>query len=80
MVKKHKKEIDAILNGLQCSKDFVCCTSGLKKLCKAEDIGLGSFLICLEKDPKACNFFVLFGDKHFCQCPLRVYIAKKLWK
>jgi len=80
MVQKHRKEIEAILNGLQCSKGFECNTSGLKKLCRAEDIGLGTFLICLEGGPKACNFVVLFGDKHFCQCPLRVYIAKKLRK
>ena len=78
MVQKHKKEIEAILNGLQCSKDFVCYTSGLKKVCRAEDIGLETFLVCLEENPKACNFFVSFGGKHFCQCPLRVYIAKKL--
>jgi hypothetical protein len=81
MNEKQKKQIEAILDGLQCSKDFVCYTSGQKKLCKAEDIGLDSYLVCLENDPRGCTFFaVVFGDKHFCQCPLRVYIAKKMKK
>ena len=81
MEQEHKKQVEEILNGLKCSKDFVCYTSGLKRLCKAEDIGLDSFLVCLEEDPNDCKFFaVVFGDKHFCHCPLRVYIAKKLMR
>jgi len=81
MDENQKKQIKEIINGLQCPKDFVCYTSGQKRLCKAEDIGLDSYLVCLEKDPKECNFFaVIFGDKHICQCPLRVYIAKKMNK
>jgi hypothetical protein len=79
MDEKQKKEIQKILNGLQCSKDFACYTSGLKDLCRAEDIGLDSYLICLENDPRKCKFFAtVYGNRHFCQCPLRVYIAKKM--
>jgi hypothetical protein len=81
MDEKHKEEITEIINGLQCPKDFVCYTSGLKRLCRAEDIGLNTYIVCLEKNPQACNFFaVIFGDKHLCQCPLRVYIAKRMSK
>jgi hypothetical protein len=77
----HKKRIEEILSGFQCPKDFVCYTSELTQLCKAEDIGLNSFLLCQEEDPEDCKFSaVVFGDKHFCSCPLRVYIAKKLKK
>jgi hypothetical protein len=81
MEQRHKKELIDILCGLQCPKGFVCYTSGQTRLCKAEDIGLDTYLVCLEKNPEACKFFfTLFGDKHFCQCPLRVYIAKKMKK
>jgi hypothetical protein len=83
MEQKHKDELIAILCGcrLQCSKDFVCFTSGQVKLCKAEDIGLESSLVCLEEEPKECEFVSdMVGDKHFCQCPLRLYIAKKMKK
>jgi len=79
MDETHKKRIEEILNGFQCAKDSVCYTSELKQLCKAEDIGLNSFLLCQEQSPGDCKFSaVVFGGKHFCNCPLRVYIAKKL--
>lgn len=78
--RNHKKELEEILNGLQCPKDFACYKSGQEKLCRAEDIGLESFLVCLEKNPADCSFSVVFGDMFFCQCPLRVYIARKLNK
>jgi len=38
MDENKKKEIKKIINELQCSKDFVCYTSGQKRLCKAEDV------------------------------------------
>jgi hypothetical protein len=42
---------------------------------------LDAYIICLEKNPTQCNFFaVIFGDKHLCQCPVRVYIAKAMRK
>ena len=75
-----KEDLARIIDGLNCPKDFVCYNSGLETLCKAEDIGLETFLLCLEKNPSDCRFSVVFGDMHFCQCPLRVYIARKLKK
>jgi len=78
MKKQHKQEIEQILDGLQCPKDFVCYASGQEKLCKALDIGLEAFLVCLELKPRECKFSMRYGDDYFCQCPLRVYIAKKL--
>lgn len=73
-----KKKLDELLDGLQCPKEFVCYTSGQETLCRAEDIGLETFLVCLENTQSECRFSVVFGGMHFCQCPLRVYIAKKL--
>jgi len=79
MDEEQKRQIEQILDGLQCKKDFICYTSGQKDLCRAEDIGLDSFLVCLEHDPKACTFFAAtYGNRHFCQCPLRIYMAKKM--
>jgi hypothetical protein len=80
MSKISKREIDEIIAGLKCQKDFICYTSGLKKLCRAKDIGVESFLECLEKNPKSCKFSLAFGLMHLCQCPLRVYLHKKLKK
>ncbi len=80
MKKTHKKQIEKILGAFQCPKDYVCYTSGMEKLCRAEDIGLESFLVCLDKDPTACPFSVHFGEMFFCQCPLRMYISRKVTK
>ena len=76
----YKKEIEKIIGGMKCPKDFKCCKPGFDVVCKAKDIGLETFLECLEEDPRSCQFSVPFGEGYFCQCPLRVYIAKKLKK
>lgn len=77
-VQEHIEE--ELMAGLQCPKEFICYTSGLKNLCKAKDIGLESVVACLINDPLACKFSLLYGGIFFCQCKLRVYIAKKLKK
>ncbi len=71
-------EIEEIIDGLKCPKNYLCYGSGPEKVCEAKDIGLESFLVCLERNPVGCKFCVTFGDIHFCECPLRIYIAKKL--
>ena len=81
MEQHQKEELLDILCGLHCDKDFVCYTSGQIKLCKAEDVGFESYLVCLQEHPEECKFSVkVFGDKHLCQCPLRVHLAKNMKK
>jgi hypothetical protein len=80
MEKAIQEHIEEIIDGLQCPKEFACYTSGLKDLCKAKDVGLDSFVACLIADPLQCKFSIHFGGIFFCQCKLRVYIAKKLRK
>jgi hypothetical protein len=77
---KSNPEIEEIIASLKCPKDFICCRSELKKLCRARDIGLDSFLECLEMKPESCEFAFSFGLIHLCKCPLRVYLFKKLKK
>ena len=80
MNEKQKKEIEAILGDIECPKDFRCYKSGFKYLCKAQKVGVGSFLRCQEEDREGCQFQVTLGSAHFCECPLRKYIVKKLKK
>ena len=75
-----KPQIEEIIGGMKCPRDFKCYESGFKDLCKAEDIGLESFLKCLEENPLECTFAFSFGYSHLCKCPLRVYIIKTLQK
>jgi hypothetical protein len=77
MEEKQRREIEEIIGGLQCPKGFLCYESGLKTLCKAQDIGMGQALLCLEKDAETCSFSLPFGHTRYCKCPLRVYIAKR---
>jgi hypothetical protein len=77
---KLEKEIAEIIGDLKCSKDFKCKKSGFKNLCKAKVAGTDAqLLVCLEKHPKKCEFFNLAAG-YICECPLRIYIAKKLKK
>ena len=80
MEKAIQEHIEGMIDGLKCPKEFSCYTSGLKNLCKVRDIGLESFVACLMADPLQCKFSIYFGGVFFCQCKLRVYIAKKLRK
>ena len=80
MEKDNERKIREIIDGLKCPKDFRCYKSGFEYLCKAEDIGQDTFLVCHEKDSAGCKFSVSFGKGHFCKCPLRIYIAKEFNK
>jgi hypothetical protein len=75
----YKEEIERLMEGIVCANDFKCCKSRFNDLCEAQEFGLESFLVCLEKDPK-CKFSYAIGSRYFCQCPLRAYLAKKLGK
>ena len=78
MKEEDKKMIEEIIGGMQCPKNFKCAEGGFEDLCKATDIGLENFLNCLEKNPADCPFALSYGLRYLCQCPLRVYLAKKL--
>jgi hypothetical protein len=78
--KDHKNEIEEIIGQMQCAKDFQCYKSEFKILSKTKDIGLESYLQCLEENVFGCQFSVRFGGNYFCECPLRVYIAKEMKK
>jgi hypothetical protein len=75
-----EKKLKEIIGELECPKGFKCCTEGLEKLCKAEELGPELLLACLEEDPTACPFSLHFGTRYYCECPLRVYIALKMKK
>ena len=44
-----------------------------------ELVGLEGLVECLEGNP-FCEFSLSFGYSWFCQCPIRVYVAKELGK
>jgi hypothetical protein len=80
MDEAQKKEIEEIIRHFECPKDFICYKSGFKVLCTAIDIPYKSYYACMEENARECKFAVPFGDTNFCECPLRVYIAKTFKK
>ena len=81
MDQEYEKEIEEIIGRMKCPKDFECYKSGFEVLCKARSVEAGSrsLLICLEKNALECKFLNLESG-YFCDCPLRIYIARKLKK
>ena len=73
-----RETIEKIIADMSCPKDFKCYRSNLSRLCKAKDVGLESFLECLEDSPRDCELSLRYGYTYFCSCPVRVYIANQL--
>jgi hypothetical protein len=61
MEESTKRELEELIGQIKCPKDFVCYRSGLKELCKAEDIGMKSYLKCLEEGRKPKRLRVFYG-------------------
>ncbi len=74
------REFQEVLDKTTCQKGFICYKSGFETLCKAEDVGRKYVLVCLEEKPEECKYSFPIGETNYCQCPVRVYIAKKLEK
>ena len=42
-----------------------------KTVCKRQDVGIGSFVRCLEEDPQRCKFAVPLGTAYLCEAPVQ---------
>lgn len=80
MTDDERQQIEEIIGSMACPKGFRCAESGFKNLCKARDIGVESYLDCLDEGRSLCKFALPFADIYLCQCPLRVFLAKRLKK
>ena len=81
MEQEVEREIEQIMAGMECAKDFECYRSGFERLCKARDGGLKEHLWCMEEGvSRRCSYSLSFGKGMLCKCPLRVYLAKKFGK
>ena len=66
MEQDYKKEIEKIMMGMTCQKDFECYKSGFRYLCKTQDAGTDDFLICLEDQSHECSFSSIVGKETHC--------------
>lgn len=81
MKEEDKKTIRRLIGTMKCPGHFKCAENGFENLCEARDFGEEKCLHCLEDSSEPCPFGRLhdFGVQFwFCECPLRVYLAKHL--
>ena len=78
MRERDRLAIKKLLGDMHCPKDFTCVASGMRVVCKAEEVGLQNALRCLEEDPGDCPFASSCRSRWYCECPLRVYLSKNL--
>jgi len=76
ILQEYKTEIEEIISGMECPKDFECYKSGLKNLCKTQIFRDGEVVECLEQESQSCKFGFHFELGYLCRCPLRRYIAR----
>jgi len=60
-----------------CTKNFRCFESGFKEICNAEDIILSAFVACKDLNPAFCKFSLFLGTSYYCNCPVRIFLAKE---
>ena len=71
MVQGTQKEKDALEREQACDRKWHDLS------CRVLDIGLESFVVCLEEQPNVCAFSLSFGSKFFCKNRLCVTGAKR---
>ena len=80
ITQEQRTQIEEIISGMECSKDFKCYKSEFEDLSKAKVYQDGELIECLDESSSLCKFSSGFGSKYFCKCPLRKYIAKHFYK
>ncbi len=73
-----KEQLEELMGKMECPKDFLCCKSNFRKLCKTEYIRADEFWECQDKKTQDCSFSALHTYTYLCRCPLRHYSAEKL--
>ena len=73
--------IIAIIDAIECPRDFACYKSGFGNLSKVEIMADGKLIECLEENGRHCRLGFAFGaETTFCLCPLRSYTARNFHK
>ncbi len=78
MVKTHIQRMKESLAGQKLLAECERYKPGVGFICKAKDIGLDSFVMCLEQNSHSCVFSIRYAHSYFCKSPARVLAAKEL--
>jgi hypothetical protein len=80
ITKEHRTQIEEIVSGMECPKDFKCYKSGFESLYKIKIFREGELVECIDPRSSLCKLSFCFGRGHFCKCPLRKYIARNFYR
>ena len=75
---KSLSELDKIIDGLKCPRDFQCYKSAYNAPDTKTGSDMQSFLFCFKEKLRDCAFSVPSESQSSCKCPLRDYISKEL--
>jgi hypothetical protein len=78
MEQAYIQQIEEAMPGLKLLGHCKFYKPGFGFICKAKDIGLDSYVECLEKDSYRCPFSVSYAYSCYCSCPARVCTTKEL--
>jgi hypothetical protein len=73
--KEIAKEIEKIIGNMDCPRGFACYKKQCKPFCEITNSGINNHLEVTGKQ-QLCQFSISYGDKHYCRCPLHVYLRK----
>ena len=62
---------------MECPKDFQCYKDRFENMPKMRLAAGVELVECLDEGVKKCGFSMPFGYSHFCECPLRGYVARE---
>jgi len=78
MKEEQRKQVEELIDRLDCPRGFKCYKSGFDDLPEGKGEDEARFIYCMEKNMTECEFFLPLSDLKICQCPLRLYIASML--
>jgi hypothetical protein len=80
MEHQNMQDMANVLYGLKLLIEHKRYHPGTGFSCKAKDLGLDCYALCLEKDSGNCPYSTPDGRANLCIFPARVHIAKELEK
>lgn len=76
----HRKQIEQIINTLECPRRFECYRSALENLTPVEAGQFRQLIGCSRSPRRPCPLEFDFGFIACCTCPLRHYIVRHFGK